>query len=245
MILAFYDYLTRYMFVSSDTWDAWNDGLYVPVVLWALEGMSTSNWTQAVAWGKGCPWQVRCIRNLGTDLRDVTEADKTTPAYIVSEDSRIVELRYYDARSVRPTRLSGNGNDPGQMPAHDVTSSYNQGFGKFEYDDTDLAIPGEYWTLSRLKEYVETDPCSGRGDGWRIPNQKELAILKNIGVLSGNHLWLSCTYNYYNGTTGVAGGGFQRGETTFLGMLEDRGTQTTHGNIRDFPGRIRCVRDVR
>lgn len=237
------EYLTRYMFFTSDVSETDNS----LKVLWALEGTSVSTWNEAHSWGEGYPWQVRCIRNLGTDLRGkVTKEDKTAMAYVTSRDDRAVEMKYYDARSVRQTRLSGNGAATGQMPIHDITSPYNQVYSKFQYSDTDIDIDKDDWDIYKLKNYIESNPCGALGDDWRVPNQKELAILRNIGgILVGDYLWLSCTYNYYNGVTGAAGGEFVNGQSYFLGMLSHQGTQLNASNVTSKNGKVRCVRDVR
>lgn len=241
-------YYTRYMFGTSDVY---NGSIRV---LWALEGMSTSTLNQVYDWGKcGYPWQVRCIRNLGTDLTTISGEEKVTAAYEVDTKTRTVEMKYYDPRSVRQVAYSGNGNEDNNMPIHSITDPYNMPYKKFEYYREDLTItnsyPNYYWNLYNLQTYINSNPCkqldTPNKSGWRIPNQKEIAILKNYGSIltQGGVAWLSCTYSYYNLTNGI-GGEYSNGNNVFLAMLNERGTQLSAGNIAAFGGRVRCVRDV-
>ena len=233
------DFLPRYMFISSDGYR----------VLWSMEGMSTSTWSELQGWSKSTsyPWQVRCIRNLGSDMRRVTEGEKVTMAYDVDETARTVTMKYYDNASVRPNKLSGNGNGSGQMPIHLVTSEYNRVYKKFEYASGNIEVGNlqDGWQIG-LQTYINGNPCANRatlsGTGWRVPNQSELAILRNLNVLSGNYLWLSCTANYFNMNNGI-GGTYTNGQNYFLVMLSNRGTIMGPQNA-GFTRLVRCVRDV-
>lgn len=247
------DYISRYMFVTSDE----------NKVLWAMEGMSTSTWDQAYGWGgnQTHPWQVRCIRNLGTDMRQVTDGEKVTMAYVVDASQRTVTMTYYDQASIRASAYTGNGNGNGQMPVHIITSDANMVFRKFQYDSQDLGTSpsgrptGDNTTDSQwqtyaegIQTYINGNPCSVRNaatglSGWRIPNQKELAIMRNIGVLTGGGVWLTCTANYFNTTTG-SGGSYTNGQNRFMVMLSTHGTLLTTNNLKQNLINVRCVRDV-
>lgn len=235
------NYISRYMFYASNG-----------SVLWAMEGMSSSSWNDLQGWSnnQSHPWQIRCIRNLGTDLTSVSDGEKVDMAYIVDKNNRTVEAKYYDDASVRPNKLSGNGTGGSSMPVHLVTSDYNRVYRKFEYHSADIEVPSYNKSLTGLQGYINGNPCQTAnghpsGTGWRVPNQTEIAILKNATeILNGTHSsWLSCTVNYFNSITGY-GGEYANGENLFLGMLSSRGTQFTSGNIKDFTMYIRCVRDI-
>lgn len=240
------DYYTRYMFGASNIWDG---SIYV---LWTIEGLSTSSWEQAKKWGGGYPWQVRCIRNLGTDLTKIESNDGVTKAYKFDGNARTIEMTYYDPRSVRQTACVSNGpaSEEGVMPIHNITSPYNMPYKKFEYAPDDIEIPDASWQLTALNKYIESNPCkikdTATKSGWRVPNQKEIAILKNEGLHPGNSvLWLSCTYSYFNTVTGV-GDGYVNGENMFFGMFDSKGMMLTEPNLHwyGYKGRVRCVRDV-
>ena len=240
------DYISRYMVYASNSADGTNN------VLWAMEGMSTSLWNQAVGWSgnNSYPWQVRCVRNLGTNLTTMTSTGKVEVAYVFDEANRTVEMKYYDMASVRQSAYTGNGTAPGQMPVHLTTSDLNMPYQKFEYDTEDITatINNAEPQPETMQAYIYSNPCSARNaatgkTGWRIPNQMELAILRSEGILNTNNMWLSCTASYFNNFSGV-GGTYTSGQNLFLGMLSTRGTLGSSQNLGDYTTVVRCVRDV-
>ena len=210
------DHCGLYMFFSSGGSD----------VLWAMEGMSTGAWPASNTSYNVAPWQVRCIRNLGTNLADglstSSHADPTTPAYIYTANGTssraggIVRMTYYDnVTAVRNQIFTGNGTGTRQMPVHTINNlTYNSLYSAFEisnmtdsttsyrlqrtingttysswYDGTLNGTGGGYtnnWAGVYSNIHSSTvNPCSKKGNGWRIPNLKELAILKNLGYFDG------------------------------------------------------------
>lgn len=169
-------------------------------------------------------------------------------AYEILKTARTVEMKHYDAHSIRQTMLYGNdtvNNTVSAMPIHDVTSPYNMPYRKFKYDDKDIEIPQDKRTVTGLKGYFESNPCNPTNSsdrrGWRVPNQKEIAILKREGVL-GSGAYISCTYGYFNSVTGV-GGGYVNGQNMFMAMYGNKGMMMTSNNLSWYGGKVRCVRD--
>lgn len=233
-------YLPRYMYATSDG----------ARVLWAMEGMSTSTWSNIQEWSvnKSFPWQVRCIRNLGTNLNTVTTDEKVVMAYDVDETEHTVTFTYFDPRGIRANKLSGNGTATGTMPTHNIISDFNKPYKKFEYTTTNIEVTGTDKSLTGLQGYIQGNPCSVTGTGWRVPNQTELAILLNLKLLTQNGSYLSCTYNYFNQKTGE-GGGYTNAQNYFLGMLGSGATNGNRGTLLEesnlgFSMYVRCVRDV-
>lgn len=198
----------RYLFFGSDN-----------RVWWAMEGLSTSDYNRFnnADW-RAKPWEVRCIRNLGTDLNHVNNNDQTIPAYtFVPNEGGVknggrVYATYYQVTQMRNTRYSGNGTGAGQMPVHTIAENYNTIYhGGFEISNpsTDIAgakydglIEAENWKV--LINYINNNPdennhqnpCTVKGDGWRIPNVRELAIMKNLGVIDMDayyHYFICCS----------------------------------------------------
>lgn len=200
----------KYMFFSSEG-----------RVLWGMQGMATSDWCQWGSESPVAPWQVRCVRNLGTNLNtEVVTIDKTVPAYVFTgtvEQGGIVELKYYDVSSKRQITYSGNGTASNQMPVHRFYDSYNNVHNKFQisipskserigsetlYYDFTISKPNTY---SGLITSVNNNPCNVKGDGWRLPNAKEIAIMRNLGFCGalpqdsfGNPFMLSCTVSQFD-----------------------------------------------
>lgn len=106
------DYNTLYHFISSDR-----------KIIWADEGMSSSmfdihnNWSHA-------PWQVRCVRNLGTILGNVSQGEKVTAAYDdtdvdgTTKGGVIKPTRYFGGALRNPTTSP--------LPPHKTSSPYNR-----------------------------------------------------------------------------------------------------------------------
>lgn len=108
------DFNTLYHFISSDR-----------KIVWAEEGMSSSMFDQTGSSWSHAPWQVRCIRNLGTNLKTVSEGEKVTPAY----DDTHVDKTGTRGGVIKPTRYFGGAlrnptTDP--IPPHKTSEPYNR-----------------------------------------------------------------------------------------------------------------------
>ncbi len=103
---------TLYHFISSDR-----------KIIWADEGMSSSEFNTNSKW-QIAPWQVRCVRNLGTILDTVTKGEKVKQAYEDTDvDSNtkggvVKPVRYYGTSLRNPTTLP--------LPPHKTSSPYNR-----------------------------------------------------------------------------------------------------------------------
>ncbi len=247
-------YCSRYMFVSSN-------GATGKNVLWGMEGMSTSTWgdVSSSGWSNSTshPWQVRCIRNLGTNLSNINTTSQIGTAFQYSNN--IVSFTYYDLASIRFARYTGNGTGSTQMPVHTIPNAYNSVYQAFEIDTQNIDVSNT--DKSDLINYINSNPCSARDTatkktGWRIPNQKELGIMSTIDeILTANGSYLSCTANYFNSKTGIGANisGSALDDTyIFLGFLGSgtggiRGVQFTsgtYGNLNYYTMYVRCVRDT-
>lgn len=198
------DYNTLYHFISSDQ-----------KIIWADEGMSSSMFNINKKWSHA-PWQVRCVRNLGTNLRSVTKGEKVTAAYNVEVDKTtkggvIKPILYFGGALRNPTTLP--------LPLHKTSSPYNRlarygfeiapaGNGNTENYTIDAGMfaitynatgttPQSLTPIARTYSAIvaaieKASPCeklnksSGR-KGWRIPNQKEIVIMMRAGVITGQY----------------------------------------------------------
>lgn len=236
--------------------------------LWAEEGLSVGDLNA------GGAWHVRCIRYLGTDLRDYGSADAgvITPSYVL--EGNVVKMTYYDEKSVRQNRRTI------PFPRHFVNNQdYNRVYKAFEIAPSNVVLNGEDGNPARpgnneaWQDYLynsdgtpKNNPCAGRfsGEGWRVPNQKECSIMRDLGQLEfvecsirpseykntvTNHL--SCTQEFYD-EDGVGGGPELH---RFLGANKDISKAMDDGSLWGSPSylpvssrnrglAIRCVRDV-
>lgn len=218
--------------------------------LWAMEGMSTSACTPTdYGWVKSRPWNVRCVRNLGSNMGTVTSTDKVEKAYRLRENAtNIIELVYYDSKSIREEKLT-------KMEPHVVSDQdYNRCYKAFEYSDVfqknilkDYTNYGGEWV-----NWLRTvNPCAGvkglNGTGWRVPNQKEISIMNSLGISGRNYSLISATLGHYD-STGKGFGAYTRLTTSNnlfkIMVVRPNGTNTQFDYATDSSWAIRCVRDV-
>lgn len=247
---------SRYMYAAS------NNGKNV---MWLMEGTSISSIDNAYGWSKDTsrPWQIRCMRNLGTNMNTVNGETKVAIPYVHDEGAHTFSMSFYDLASIRSNKCLGNGNNTGQMPVHTLTQGYNNVYYAFEYATIDIEVPSASRpetsslanfnnTYGRLKEYIESNPCASEealsGTGWRVPNQVELTIMRNAGLFSNYatpyYAWLCCTVNYFNYEDGLGSNSLDK--KLYLMVFRDSGSQLTLNNMGDINNNkfyIRCVRD--
>lgn len=237
---------TRHHFASSDR-----------KVMWAEEGTSSSDWLQG-DWDMGA-WQIRCVRNLGVNMGRVIDNDPVTSAYEYDTNNRVFSLSYYEDACKRAPQSN-------HLLSHDVQSATNQPAAQFEVarnncSATNTALQGgaltftgdvlnkssyttDRWKAACDNNYIcggysqETDG-SDRGS-WRVPNQKELVMMRREGILTGTDNedgWLSCTQEHFDAYKNGNGTTLTR---RFFVFYPNRGTI----NDKDVPRyRVRCVRD--
>lgn len=186
-------------------------------VLWAMESMSTSNWCEWRNISPVAPWQVRCIRNLGTNLADVLPDDQTIPAYTYDFSGKYKKIfpTYYNTSSLRVNVYEGNGTDEGQMPVHSLANArynslYRNGFeiysteplGHITYQDK----PASTNSWRSLIPFIQSsdnycnklnEESDKNGGGWRLPNLCELAIMRNLALIKYANT-LSCTMGAFD-----------------------------------------------
>ncbi len=251
-------YYSRYMYVASNVAPDGSNN-----VLWAVEGTSLSRYAHLYQWAGQrsvvFPWQIRCVRNLGSNLKTVVETDKVTKPFVHAAGK--LTMNYFNLAAIRTQLFTGNGTDnPNYMPVHIITSSYNKVYKAFEYAPHDISMAndfnGEFDKVnSTFMDRINQNPCANQpdfpGDGWRVPNQIELTMLLEAGgilkVDSENEklskMWLSCTANYFNYKTGE--GSTDLTDKLLLVSFADHTSQLAANNFGwDRKYVIRCVRDI-
>ena len=166
-------------------------------IVWAMEGLSTGNWGETDTE----PWQVRCVRNLGTNLdNDISYTGPTIPAYKVTKNAdgsaEVVPVSY-NLANLRTISYSGNGQSTGQMPVHsfadyDYNAIYRYGF---DVDATQTWYEKNDWIgwrdIINGKDDKTKNACSSKGGGWRLPNASEIAVMQAAGII--DEYCISCT----------------------------------------------------
>ena len=205
-------------------------------ILWAEEGLSTSGNTPG--WDSGyiegdkkldyVLRYTRCLRNLG--------ADGNEPSTIGQGMNDLIKQT---GNTITPTYLNKDALRQEKWTAatifHDDVSSLNTPYiGGFEMDSQtrDWGNFGGWGDNTSLVNKIHNgDNCP---EGYRIPNQRELALmyLSGVRVNGGVYMW-SATYNKYKSVSswphiaGITSQGF----TTAIGTDMNKST-------------VRCIRDV-
>lgn len=248
---------TRYHYATSDA-----------RIVWAEEGLAVSDWWQNSGdngWIFGA-WEVRCVRNLGANY-DSQENINILPAYTVDTEKRTVVMDHYDSRSIRDVFYTRT------PPVHVLTSALNSPYKAFEYDEKNSVVSDVSSIENWYDMLVERrDPCSQKGDGWRVPVMAELAIMRSIyggddytmknaetedlfDQAKEGEVLLSCTKEYYsnfgNPVTDISGSndpGTASSPSEFCRFMGANFNQTYAVNVSDYQQghtfHVRCVRDI-
>lgn len=245
---------TIYHFIASDN-----------VIVWADEGMSSSNFYGQDNQYSYAPWQIRCIRNLGTNLTSVSRGEKVTPAYDdktknTTTGSGVVKVNAYYGAALRDPVTT-------YLPMHKSNSPYNAlgryGFEIAEVDNGNTKNPDEKTEEQKVsygnyddynKAVTQSSPCSelnkGTKKGWRIPNQAEAVIMRRMKILRDNFdanedktitsNFMTCTQEYYSNATPAVGSDTPGNAYRILTVRTALATAQVIGSINV----VRCVRDL-
>lgn len=245
---------TIYHFIASDN-----------VIVWADEGMSSSNFYRQDNQYSYAPWQIRCIRNLGTNLTSVSRGEKVTPAYDDKTKNEttgtgVVKVNAYYGAALRDPVTT-------YLPMHKSNSPYNAlgryGFEIAEVDNGNTKNPDEKTEEQKVsygnyddynKAVTQSSPCSelnkGTKKGWRIPNQAEAVIMRRMDILRNNFdvkenktitsNFMTCTQEYYSNATPAVGSDTPGSAYRILTVRTALATAQPISDINV----VRCVRDL-
>lgn len=228
-------------------------------VIWLMEGFSTSTWKSGeehALYATGTPWEIRCVRNLGTENSKIKSTTEVEDAYAL--DGNTIRMTYYDSKSIRNIKIN-------KMYPHDVANEvWNSVSKAFEYKTNTTKLNGYPIDKTRWTGYnnyysnwatwlTNANPCdvyNTNGDtGWRVPNQKELMIMMSKDIVTeGKIIYdISATFAHYNG--GEAFSDSFDGFPIMMVRRDDSGTGVSgmaSGTQKKFSvdDYLRCVRDV-
>lgn len=229
--------------------------------LWAMEGLSLSWWKQ---WSNE-PWQVRCVRYLGSDFNDFTpDTHAALPYYRSDESTDIIEMGRIDSRAIRQEPYTDSRY---VMPPHVLNDQrYNRCYKAFEVSTEVIVLNAANTGLSSnmlWSDYLRAhNPCAkldtATKKGWRVPNQKEAAIYSTFNASDGTPYHsaegtgvtylMTSTFTYFDrqGNT-YDGGVISEADLLSLKIVTATGNGTQGGGVVYVPNTIfgvRCVRDV-
>lgn len=244
---------TLYHFASSDS-----------KIVWVDEGASSSAFYGGGNWSHA-PWQVRCIRNLGTNFTTVTKGEKVTPAYLTETNSTtnggIVKVSRYYGASLREPQTA-------PLPMHKSSDAYNRmaryGFeiaprgnsftsytseeatvldGKTVIPNADNTSYSDYSDAIDNNTFCQKLVTATGRTGWRVPNQKEIIIMMRMGILGGAY-YATCTQEHW-ANYGTPGSSTLPLSWNYRLLTVDAGSSiaTANGGGYALNG-LRCVRDL-
>ena len=219
----------KYKYLSSTYTTANNGGGYV---LWAEEGLSTSG--NLNGWSddpysysdknKGYVRRpVRCLRNLG---KDQNMGNDVSPLFNVSNN--IISPVFMNPDALRADKWAG-----ATIVHRDNTTLNIPYVGGFEYYTTETDLGGT--NLSNAQLIASIDSGEDCPEGYRIPNQRELALLyiANVRPTYTNGYWWSSTFNWY-----------KSGDASQIHCAITSTTTTVTTPYGGGYNRTRCIRDV-
>ena len=235
----------------------YSSGSSEPTLVWAEEGISTGNISGSIKDGKATvngttysmnSWSIRCVRNLGfelpdspasTELAEVPDplvtvegsGSSSSPYVVTCTNLNANALRYYTSRELE---YASN------------ESEQNRLYKKFEVSSSSTSLSGNFETWNKNITNKGSSVAAGYcPEGYRIPNQLELAMMKFYCNNASDHA-LSRTYWSMGKVPSDLGLTPDYGETG-----KDGGSKTDFvdsGNIslstKDATN-ARCVRDIR
>lgn len=247
-------FFTRFHYVGSDMdYIFAEEGVSIGGVDqydYALTHTSTYNNQKVTDYQYGF-WELRCVRNLGTDITASPSYQAEVPIISsIDKTRRVISVEGLSNSAMRAPSLY-------HLPEHTIEKTSNRVSSAFEYaaEDCKMSINvfkspdiGLTWegncTMGNkydnwFKSLESNSLCgnysqNGDSKGWRVPNQRELTLMRELGVFdneANNIKWFSATREYYT----VNKENMQR----VMGVKRDISTAGTATN-----NHVRCVRDV-
>lgn len=225
-----------YQFVISST----HHTVGGPTVIWAQEGLSTSSLSQSLGWASGVTaYGIRCVRNLGVDSdADINVAPDDFLTKTENAGSVTFEATHLNAAALRDYTST-------DLPYADEWSSANRLYKRFEvaHDYTDFSSPIGFATFQADIDARGSYLSGYCPEGYRIPNQMELAMM-NYYMDLGEYNLYSRTYWAFGPYSGNYGPYGKSGKTHNIGFMR---ISTGNLTVDISPGTryARCVKDIR
>ena len=231
-----------YQFVISSTNHSVGGG---PTVIWGQEGLSTSSLYDSQDWEKGVTaYGIRCVRNLGIDSNaPIKEAPADFLTKTPNADGSVTfEATHLNAAALRDYTST-------DLPYADEWSSANRLYKRFEVAPgyTDFSSPIDFKIFQANIDARGSYLSGYCPEGYRIPNQMELAMM-NYYMNLGSYKLYSRTYWSFGPYSGNYGPTGKRNKANDIGFMRiSNGNLTVdndpgNGNVTQY---ARCVKDIR
>lgn len=196
-------------------------------------------------------WEIRCVRNLGTDIKSKPQINtEISNVYSVNKATRTITVAGLVTSGMRAPTGSHLLEHTVEKPSNNLSPAFEYAEQDCKWGSTINESPDIYLTAEGhctmgdvyadwLKSIKTNSLCkyySQNGDnrGWRVPNQKELTVMMELGIFNDqpdNIKWFSATREYYS----VNKEKMQR----IMGVKKNMSTAGTATY-----NHVRCVRDV-
>jgi hypothetical protein len=183
-----------------------------PTIVWAEEGSSTgvlSNSTVHGGSGMKGQWTIRCVRNLGLEEEDKTSL-KVTPQDYVVVDNTDPSNPVFDLTRMNKKCIRYLGQEGINLVYADENSPENRLYWKFQATSVGCSAPSstDFRTMqANINTALGNKTYDGCPAGYRLPNQRELALMHLYCANSfwGSGLCFSRTYFSFgnNGPTDI------------------------------------------
>lgn len=230
-----------YQFVISST----HHTVGGPTVIWGQEGLSTSSLSQSLGWDSSSgvtAYGIRCVRNLGVDSdADINVAPDDFLTKTENADGSVTfEATHLNAAALRDYTST-------DLPYADEWSASNRLYKRFEvapkYTDFSSNIP-----FATFQADIDARGSYLSGycpEGYRIPNQMELAMM-NYYMDLGSYKLYSRTYWSFGPYTGKYGSTGKSGKAYKIGFMRiSNGNLTVDNSDNNRTQYARCVKDIR
>lgn len=196
-----------------------------PTVLWSAEGSSTGPQSLKVEKNK---LHYRSVRNLG-----IPAGSDEKPQDFASYDAEkgIISLEGLNYKSIRENPTTT------ELPEHHEREAVNKPYRKFKVQKGARCI-GKSWI--EIRDLINSGQSPAKDlpeEGWRVPNQRELALMRSRIGNDGNWVCanhMSRTRFSYNPVNGTRYG---------FSVLQNNGNLYLINNDGERGG-VRCVRDL-
>lgn len=240
------------------------DGKY-PLLIWAEEGVSTgsakptnSNGTDAQEGAKVD--NLRCVRNLGylgnvsDESYQLDEIPQNFGSYVDAKDSDTGN-DYFDAEFLNKACFRYETSR--ELEYHHNNSIENRLVRRFELAGESISVSAPKEMTFKVLNDAVTDDMQSTGensycpDGYRLPNQRELVVLRYFTTLS-LPVMMTRTYWIFGSTSEAQKAGYYKGpfydstnkEVYKYGFSYKGNLSVTDSYSISSGGLIRCVRDV-
>ncbi|EKN14172.1 hypothetical protein HMPREF1076_02914 [Parabacteroides goldsteinii CL02T12C30] len=149
-------------------------------VLWGEEGSSIGAMAAAGAVNNS-GFQLRCIRNFGNN--------PNSKFYELNKEEKSITMYLYDNAYRNKQSYGELGRVGGHMAPDNLL--YKSFYYSEERGEGTLKISGQ-----TKRADTNSSNCSKEGNGWRLPNQRELSMMRVAGILTNRRL-ISRTYSTF------------------------------------------------